>query len=66
MGEHQRTLGYFYFALWESAPNGFGCSLASPGDWKDPDHPLVIGLAFQVGGGGWFWSRDPVMDAHPY
>jgi len=30
--------------------------------WKGRDDPFVIGLAFQVGGCGRFWSVDPVMD----
>jgi hypothetical protein len=34
--------------------------------WKGPYQPLVIGLAFQVGGGGRFWSEDAVMDRQPY
>ena len=34
--------------------------------WKGPDQPLVIGLAFQVGGCGWLWSVDAVEDRQPH
>jgi hypothetical protein len=34
--------------------------------WKGPYQSLVIGLAFQVGGGGRFWSEDAVVDRQPH
>jgi hypothetical protein len=36
------------------------------GQWKGPDQPLVIGLTFQVGGCGWLWPEDAVVDQQPY
>ena len=44
------------------APAWFNRFDGSTDHWKEPYRPLVIGLAFEVGGCGRFWSVDSAMD----
>jgi hypothetical protein len=36
------------------------------GHWKGPDQPLVIRLAFLIGGCWWLRSVDAVVDRQPH